>query len=67
MAPGCFDLIVPFTDDYIEGFHALREKKYGYRNRDKTDEIGPLHFLFMDHRPPAAACDSVTINDRSPI
>ena len=29
-------------------------------------EIGPLHFLFMDHRPHADACDSGTIHERSP-
>ncbi|MGA1790165.1 MAG: hypothetical protein ACMUIM_01660 [bacterium] len=28
-------------------------------------EIDPLRFLFMDHRPLAAASDFGTINDRS--
>ena len=34
-----YEIIVPFTANYIEGFHALHEKKYGYRNNDKTVEI----------------------------
>jgi N-methylhydantoinase A len=34
-----YEIIVPFTGDYIEGFHALHEKKYGYRNSDKRVEI----------------------------
>jgi N-methylhydantoinase A len=34
-----YEIIVPFKDDYIEGFHELHEKKYGYRNPDKTVEI----------------------------
>ena len=34
-----YEIIVPFTADYIEGFHALHEKKYGYRNSNKTVEI----------------------------
>jgi N-methylhydantoinase A len=34
-----YEIIVPFDDDYAEGFHRLHEKKYGYRNRDKTVEI----------------------------
>ncbi len=34
-----YEIIVPFEDTYIEGFHALHEKKYGYRNPDKTVEI----------------------------
>ncbi|MGA1790164.1 MAG: hydantoinase/oxoprolinase family protein [bacterium] len=34
-----YEIIVPFTAEYIEGFHALHEKKYGYRNRDKTVEV----------------------------
>jgi N-methylhydantoinase A len=34
-----YEIIVPFNDDYIEGFHGLHEKKYGYRNEDKTVEI----------------------------
>jgi len=34
-----YEIIVPFNGDYIEGFHGLHEKKYGYRNEDKTVEI----------------------------
>ena len=34
-----FEIIVPFTDDYIQDFHMLHEKSYGYQNRDKTVEI----------------------------
>ena len=34
-----YEIIVPFDDDFIEGFHGLHEKNYGYRNQDKTVEI----------------------------
>lgn len=34
-----YEIIVPFNEDFIEGFHGLHEKKYGYRNQDKTVEI----------------------------
>lgn len=34
-----YEIIVPFDEDYIEGFHELHEKTYGYRNKDKTVEI----------------------------
>ncbi|UCF57693.1 MAG: hydantoinase/oxoprolinase family protein, partial [Deltaproteobacteria bacterium] len=34
-----YEIIVPFNDDYIERFHGIHEKKYGYRNEDKTVEI----------------------------
>lgn len=34
-----YEIIVPFNNDYIEGFHGLHERNYGYRNRDKTIEI----------------------------
>ena len=34
-----YEIIVPFDDDFFEGFHGLHEKKYGYRNQDKTVEI----------------------------
>ena len=34
-----YEIIVPFDDDYIERFHALHEKTYGYRNEDKIIEI----------------------------
>jgi N-methylhydantoinase A len=33
------EIIVPCTEDYIEGFHMIHEKKYGYRNEDKTVEV----------------------------
>lgn len=34
-----YELIVPFDDNYIENFHRLHEKTYGYRNEDKTVQI----------------------------
>lgn len=34
-----YEIIVPFDNDFIEGFHGLHEKQYGYRNQDKTVEI----------------------------
>ena len=34
-----YEIIVPFDDDYVERFHALHEKTYGYRNEDKIIEI----------------------------
>jgi len=34
-----YEIIVPFEGDYIEGFHKLHEKTYGYRNEDKTVEV----------------------------
>lgn len=34
-----YEIVVPFRDNYIEGFHGLHEKKYGYRNEDKPVEI----------------------------
>jgi len=34
-----YEIIIPFDDDYIERFHALHEKTYGYRNEDKIIEI----------------------------
>ncbi|MFV1956761.1 MAG: hydantoinase/oxoprolinase family protein [bacterium] len=34
-----YEIIVPFTGEYIENFHDLHEKKYGYRNEDKVVEI----------------------------
>jgi N-methylhydantoinase A len=34
-----YEIIVPFKDEFIEGFHGLHEKQYGYRNQDKTVEI----------------------------
>jgi len=34
-----YEIIVPFNRDYIEGFHRLHEKNYGYRNQEKPVEI----------------------------
>ncbi|MBW2406685.1 MAG: hydantoinase/oxoprolinase family protein, partial [Deltaproteobacteria bacterium] len=34
-----YEIIVPFDEDYIERFHGLHEKTYGYRNEDKIIEI----------------------------
>ncbi len=34
-----YEIIVPFDGHYIERFHALHEKTYGYRNEDKIIEI----------------------------
>lgn len=34
-----YEIIVPFDEHYIEGFHKLHEKTYGYRNEDKSIEI----------------------------
>jgi N-methylhydantoinase A len=34
-----YEIIVPFEPNYIDGFHGLHEKTYGYRNEDKIVEI----------------------------
>ncbi|MFH1351498.1 MAG: hydantoinase/oxoprolinase family protein [Pseudomonadota bacterium] len=34
-----YEIITPLGDDYIEDFHRLHEKTYGYQNRDKIVEI----------------------------
>lgn len=34
-----YEIIVPFDDNYVEGFHGLHEQRYGYRNREKRVEI----------------------------
>jgi N-methylhydantoinase A len=34
-----YEIIVPFNNDFIDDFHGLHEKQYGYRNQDKTVEI----------------------------
>jgi len=34
-----YEIIVPFEVNYINGFHRLHEKTYGYRNEDKPVEI----------------------------
>ncbi|MBW1980616.1 MAG: hydantoinase/oxoprolinase family protein [Deltaproteobacteria bacterium] len=33
------EIVVPFDDDFIEGFHSLHEKTYGYRYEDRLVEI----------------------------
>lgn len=34
-----YEIMAPFDGDYIENFHGLHEKTYGYRNDDKIVEI----------------------------
>ncbi len=34
-----YEIVVPFKDDFIETFHLLHEKYYGYCNRDNAAEI----------------------------
>ncbi|OIQ50922.1 Acetone carboxylase beta subunit [Pseudodesulfovibrio hydrargyri] len=34
-----FEIVVPFGPDMAERFHALHEKRYGYRNADKPVEV----------------------------
>jgi N-methylhydantoinase A len=34
-----YEIMVPFRTDYMEQFHSLHQKTYGYRNEDKTAEI----------------------------
>ncbi len=34
-----YEIIVPFGSNYINDFHSLHEKTYGYRNEDKIVEI----------------------------
>ncbi len=34
-----YEIIVPFDGDYVEAFHRLHEKTYGYRNNEKKVEI----------------------------
>jgi len=34
-----YEIIVPFDEDYVNGFHKVHEKTYGYRNENKTVEI----------------------------
>jgi N-methylhydantoinase A len=38
-APISVLIIVPFDTDYVERFHKLHEKTYGYRNEDRPMEI----------------------------
>ena len=34
-----YEIIVPFETDFVQKFHLLHEKTYGYRNQDKPVEI----------------------------
>ena len=34
-----YEIIVPFDKNYVERFHKLHEKTYGYRNEDKAIQI----------------------------
>jgi N-methylhydantoinase A len=34
-----YEIIVPFGTEFIENFHSLHEKTYGYRNDDKIAEV----------------------------
>lgn len=34
-----YEIIVPFEGDFVERFHSLHEKTYGYRNQDKMVEV----------------------------
>ena len=34
-----YEIIVPFNSDYVDGFHGLHEKRYGYKNREKRVEV----------------------------
>jgi len=34
-----YEIMVPFDENYVERFHVLHEKTYGYRNPDKAIEI----------------------------
>jgi N-methylhydantoinase A len=47
------EIIVPFAAQYVEDFHVLHEKTYGYRNQDKTVEIVNfrLRALGMPEKP----------------
>lgn len=47
------EIIVPFATQYVEDFHVLHEKTYGYRNQDKTVEIVNfrLRALGMPEKP----------------
>jgi N-methylhydantoinase A len=39
-----YEIIVPFDEDYVDRFHNLHEKTYGYRNEDKAIEIVNIRF-----------------------
>ncbi|MBF0497016.1 MAG: hydantoinase/oxoprolinase family protein [Deltaproteobacteria bacterium] len=34
-----YEIIVPFDEDYVAGFHTLHERNYGYRNKDKSVRV----------------------------
>ncbi|NJB67239.1 N-methylhydantoinase A [Desulfobaculum xiamenense] len=34
-----FEIIVPFSEDFVEGFERMHERSYGYRNPGRTVEI----------------------------
>jgi N-methylhydantoinase A len=34
-----YEIMVPFDENYVERFHALHEKTYGYKNPDKAIDI----------------------------
>ncbi len=34
-----YEIMVPFDRDYIQKFHSLHEKRYGYRNENQEVEI----------------------------
>jgi N-methylhydantoinase A len=48
-----YEIIVPFNEDYVEGFHSLHEKNYGYRNNEKRVEIVNLRLRArgIPHKP----------------
>ncbi|MGA1865382.1 MAG: hydantoinase/oxoprolinase family protein [bacterium] len=60
------EIIVPCTGDYIEGFHMLHEKKYGYRNRDKAVEVVNLRLRASGSPEKPEFKKSLTSSDRVP-
>ncbi|SPD73585.1 5-oxoprolinase (ATP-hydrolyzing) (fragment) [uncultured Desulfobacterium sp.] len=34
-----YEIMAPYSKDFIAGFHSLHEKTYGYKNKDRTVEI----------------------------
>jgi N-methylhydantoinase A len=48
-----YEIIVPFDEHYVESFHKLHEKTYGYRNEDKSIEIVNIRLraLGMPEKP----------------
>jgi N-methylhydantoinase A len=34
-----YEILVPYNDEFLEQFHILHEKTYGYSNRDKRTEV----------------------------